>query len=53
MTLVMSTDNEIGDEFHYLMCCSFFLKMDRRRLLSKYYQYRPNVYKVKTQFICS
>ena len=36
----------IGDEFHYLLECSFFLT-DRQSLLDRYFYKRPNIIKFK------
>lgn len=38
--------NSIGDEFHYLLECPFFLN-DRKRYVSDYYFKRPNIPKFK------
>ena len=36
--------NELGDDFHYLMKCSFF-ETERKELLRPYYYNRPNIIK--------
>lgn len=38
--------SQIGDEFHYLFECQFFLT-ERRALISHYYYKRPNIIKYK------
>ena len=43
--------NTIGDEFHYLLECSFF-KQAREKLISSYFIERPNMPKYK-QLLCS
>lgn len=36
--------NDIGDEFHYLLVCPFFLN-ERNKLIKKYYHKYPNIIK--------
>ena len=38
--------NEIGDEFHFLLQCHHFTQ-DRRKYINKYYFKNPNMYKYK------
>jgi hypothetical protein len=40
------TKNELGDEFHYILDCSFF-EQDRKICIPKYCCSRPNVLKYK------
>ena len=37
-------DNEIGDEFHYLLSCQYF-KNDRKHFLKQYYYTNANIIK--------
>lgn len=37
-------ENEIGDEFHYLLCCKFFLEQ-RKINIKQYYSKYPNIIK--------
>ena len=38
--------NELGDEFHYLFCCTYF-ETERKRHLKPYFYKRPNIIKLK------
>ena len=40
----LCNQNELGDDFHYLMKCSFF-ETERKALLRPYYYSRPNIIK--------
>ena len=39
-------NNDVGDEYHYLLTCSFFADL-RRQYIQKYYFTRPNILKYK------
>jgi hypothetical protein len=41
--------NEIGDEYHYIMTCPFFLQ-ERKRCIEKKYWDRPNALKLRALF---
>jgi hypothetical protein len=41
--------NEIGDEFHYLFTCPFFI-LNRKRYLSSYFYRQPNILKFRELF---
>ena len=43
------TSGDVGDEFHYVLCCELF-NDDRRRLLPSYFCRRPNCLKFKQLF---
>ena len=45
------TKTDIGDEFHYLLCCKVF-EPERKRLLKPYFYTRPNMLKFK-DLLCS
>ncbi len=42
----LCNNNDLGDEFHYLLVCPYFLQ-SRKKYLKKYYYLRPNVIKYK------
>ena len=44
--LPVENDNDVGDEFHYLLTCPFF-ENERKEHLKPYYYRRPNVLKLK------
>ena len=41
---------EVGDEFHYLFVCPYFLNVRNNCLTSRYFRIRPNVYKFNLLF---
>ena len=43
--------HEVGDEFRYLLQCSYFSK-NRKRYLDKYYYTRPNMLKFSQLMTC-
>ena len=45
------TKTDIGDKFHYLLCCEFF-EPERKRLLKPNFYTRPNMLKFK-DLLCS
>ena len=47
----LCTKPDIGDEFHYLLCCEFF-EPERKRLLKPNFYTRPNMLKFK-DLLCS
>ena len=44
--------NELADDFHYLMRCSFF-ETERKELLRPYYYSRPNIIKFQDLLNCN
>lgn len=38
--------NDIGDEYHYILCCNYFLA-ERKQFIKPYYFRRPNVLKYR------
>lgn len=42
----LCTQNDIGDEYHYLLCCNYFNK-ERKSILKPYFYQRPNMIKFK------
>ena len=42
----LSTENDLGDEYHYLLRCSFF-KKERRAYIDPYFYTCPNILKFK------
>ena len=43
--------SDVGDEFHYLFVCPFFVA-ERHLLIDKYYYTKPNMYKMNSLFNC-
>ena len=43
---------EVGDEFHYLLACSFF-SSERKRYIEKRYYSNPNILKYKELMYCT
>ena len=43
--------NDIGDDFHYLLICPFFLN-ERKDLIKPFYYTRPNIIKYKDLLTC-
>lgn len=41
--------NHIGDEFHYILECSFFIN-ERKKYIKRHYYLRPNVFKMDMLF---
>ena len=45
----LCTENEIGDEFHYLLKCPYFTE-DRNMFIHEYYYMEPNTIKMTQLF---
>lgn len=48
----LCNQNDLGDDMHYLLKCSFF-DTDRRELLKPYYYTRPNMIKLQNLLTCN
>lgn len=38
--------NDVGDEFHYLLVCPFFVR-ERKKMIDQYYYKNPNIIKFR------